>query len=120
MKRTWIVAAVLAAAFAPAGPASGGEPTFAWSLVHDGGAGLLDDGTAVVADAAGDVLVGGMQTRPGGHADLLVRKYDRVDGSLAWSYTYVDTAGNDLTLADLVLDRRQDVLVAGYRTLCGS
>jgi hypothetical protein len=108
--------AIAALALAAAAPAQ--EPTLAWSDLHDGGAALTDDGFAVVVDPDGHPILGGVHTPAGGSADILVRKLDRQTGQPLWTFVYQDPDGNDMALADLLLDHRGDLLVAGYLSAC--
>jgi hypothetical protein len=109
---------VLAAlALATAAPAQ--DPTLTWSEVHDGGAALADDGYSVVVDADGHPVVGGVRTA-NEFGELLVRKLDRDTGQPLWSHVHADPEGNDLALAEICLDHRGDVLVAGYLSACDS
>jgi len=109
---------VLAAvALAVAAPAQ--EPTLAWSELHDGGAALADDGYSAVVDPDGHPVIGGVRTADE-FGDLLVRKLDRDSGQPLWTFVYTDPGGNDLALAEICLDHRGDVLVAGYLSACDS
>ncbi len=110
-----VVLAVLA--LAAAAPAQ--EPTLAWSELHDGGAALADDGYSVVLDPQGHPVIGGVRTASE-FGDLLLRKLDRTSGQPLWTYVYTDPGGNDMALAEICLDHRGDVLVAGYLSACDS
>lgn len=122
MRQFRIVTAALAVAtlFLVPTAAMAFSPTLGWSDLHDGGAGQIDDGYVALTDPAGDAIIGGVRTPVGGFGDILIRKLDRVTGEPAWTFLYVDPAGNDMALADMVLDHRGDVLVAGYLSSCDS
>jgi hypothetical protein len=120
MKKLRITGAALGLLALLTAAAGAQEPALGWSDIHDGGAGLLDDGVAVLAASDGSVLVGGMRTDPDGPADILIRKLDSTDGSVFWTYEYIDPDGNDMELTDMVLDHRGDLLVAGYLSACDS
>jgi len=120
MKTRRITLAALVALAWVLGAARADEPTLGWSLVQDGGGALDDFGVTVLADTAGNPILGGVQTPAVGGANLLVRKLDRASGAVLWTYAYADPDGNDMVLADLVLDRRGQVLVAGYLSACDS
>ncbi len=94
------------------------EPSLGWSILHDGGANQNDEGVAVLFAADGHPVVGGMRTATGSRSDILVRKLDRNDGSVLWTHVYADPQDNNMVLADLVLDHRGDLLVAGYLSAC--
>jgi hypothetical protein len=122
MQRIRLFLAALAVAtltLAP-GPAAAGAPELGWSDLHDGGAQLIDDGYVALTDAAGNAVIAGVRTVAGGNADLLVRKLDRLTGELMWSYAYAEPAGNDMAVADMVIDHRGDILIAGYLSSCDS
>ena len=95
-------------------------PTFGWSDIHDGGAGLNDDAVAVVFAADGHPIVGAVHDTGSGYTDRLIRKLDRQTGEPIWTFTYADPVGNDMALSELVLDHRGDLLVAGYLSACDS
>ncbi len=94
------------------------DPPLLWSDLHDGGAGQLDEGIAVVMSAGGHPVVGGVRTTAGGRADILLRKLDRANGGELWRRAYSDPGGSDMILADMVADHRGDLLVAGYLSDC--
>ncbi len=120
MKKTRLIVTSLFLVTLALTPALADEPAFGWSDLHDGGAGLLDEGVIALMDADGNAIVGGMRTDPDGPADILIRKLDHEDGSVLWTYTYVDPGGYDMKLSDIVIDHRGDLLVAGYLASCDS
>ena len=114
-----VACAVAAFTLAPA-VASAASPDLGWSDLHDGGANQIDDGYVALADTDGNAIIGGIRTAPEGFGDILVRKLDRVAGDPVWTFIYEDPAGNDMALADMVLDHRGDIMVAGYLSSCDS
>jgi len=122
MNRSRLVAmafAVTALTLAPA-VAAAASPDLGWSDLHDGGANQIDDGWVALADTDGNAIIGGIRTAPEGFGDILVRKLDRTTGEPIWTYLYEDPAGNDMALADMVLDHRGDIMIAGYLSSCDS
>ncbi len=97
-----------------------GGPTLSWSDLHDGGASAIDDGYVALTDPQGNAIIGGVRTPLGGFGDIFIRKMSGADGSPMWSVVYADPAGNDMELADIVIDHRGDLLVAGYLSSCDS
>ena len=122
MNRYRLVAAVFAVAAFSLAPAVAAafSPDLGWSDLHDGGAQQIDDGYVALADTDGNAIIGGIRTAPEGFGDILVRKLDRITGDPVWTYLYEDPAGNDMALADMVLDHRGDIMVAGYLSSCDS
>ena len=120
MNRHRLVAAAIAVAAFSLAPvvAAASSPRLGWSDLHDGGANQLDDGYVALADADGNAIIGGVRTAPDGFTDFLVRKLDRITGAAIWTYVYEDPIGNNMALADLVLDHRGDLLIAGYLSSC--
>ena len=112
------VAMLLAGAVLMSASAGAQEPTLLWVDVHDGGGNQIDEGVAVLTDAAGHPIVGGYRTTPGGRAEIFVRKLAHPDGAELWSYALGNPDGQDLILADMVMDHRGDLLVAGYLSDC--
>jgi hypothetical protein len=106
-------------ALAP-GSVSAFSPELGWSDLHDGGAQLIDDGYVALTDGDGNAVIAGVRTVPGGQADLFLRKLDRLTGEALWTYTYAEPAGNDMAVADMVIDHRGDIMVAGYLSSCDS
>ena len=96
------------------------EFSLGWSDLHDGGAGLTDEGVAVLFAPDGHVITGGVHDTGSGYTDILVRKHDRATGEPIWTFTYADPVGNDMAISELVLDHRGDVLIAGYLSACDS
>jgi len=116
------IAAVLAVAAVSLAPTTllAGAPQLGWSDLHDGGANQLDDGYVALTDASGNAIVGGVRTAPGGFGDVFIRKLGRSDGLTDWTFVYADPGGNDMALADMVIDHRGDIMVAGYLSSCDS
>ncbi len=91
-----------------------------WANLHDGGANLVDDGFVALTDAEGNAVIGGVRTSPGGYGDIYIRKMGRTDGLVDWTFVYSAASGNDMALADMVIDHRGDIMVAGYLSSCDS
>ncbi len=113
------VLAVAAVSLAPTAVLAGG-PELGWSDLHDGGANLIDDGYVALTDTDGNAIVGGVRTALGGAGNLYIRKLGRADGLTDWTYEYAAPGGNDMALADMVIDHRGDIMVAGYVSNCES
>ena len=113
------VLAVAAVFLAPTSLLAGG-PELGWSNLLDGGANLVDDGYVALTDADGNAIIGGIRTAPGGFGDIYVRKLGRADGLADWTFVYSAPGGNDMALADMVIDHRGDIMVAGYLSSCDS
>jgi len=118
-RRIAAVLAVAAVSFAPTTLLAGG-PELGWSNLHDGGANLVDDGFVALTDAEGNAVIGGVRTSPGGYGDIYIRKMGRTDGLVDWTFVYSAASGNDMALADMVIDHRGDIMVAGYLSSCDS
>lgn len=122
MRVSRLIAAVLAAAVVVLAPATllAGGPTLGWSDLHDGGANQLDDGFVALTDQDGNAIVGGIRTTASGYNDIFVRKLGRTDGFTDWTFVYSAPGDNDMALADMVVDHRGDIMVAGYLSSCDS
>lgn len=116
------MAAVLAAAAVTLVPAAvlAGGVELGWADLLDGGANLVDDGWIALTDHEGNAIVGGIRTAPGGAGDIFIRRLGRADGLTDWTYVYAAAGGNDMALADMVIDHRGDIMVAGYLSNCDS
>jgi hypothetical protein len=97
-----------------------GGPTLGWSDLHDGGANLVDDGFVALTDPDGNAIVGGVHTTPDGFNDIFVRKLARESGLAAWTFVHAADGDNDMAVADMVIDHRGDIMVAGYLSSCDS
>ena len=64
--------------------------------------------------------IAGIHTTLDGFNDIYVRKLGRADGLLDWSYAHTAEGDNDMAIADMVVDHRGDILVAGYLSSCDS
>jgi hypothetical protein len=117
---TSVAAAALLIALAILAPdrTAADEPTLQWVDRYDGGGHQLDEGVAVLFDADGHPVLGGVRTTTANVTDILVRKLDRLSGELIWSYVLHESDGNNMALADMVRDHRGDILVAGYLSAC--
>ncbi len=101
-----------------AGIAMATEPTHAWTDTYDGGIGMPDQGTALLLDPQGDILVAGESTDADGSADLYIRKLSRDDGRLLWESRWGDPGGNDMAMIALAFAPRGDIVVGGYIRGC--
>lgn len=110
-------ALVLICALSPA-VARTQDPVLQWSDLYDGGAGQHDEGIVALFAQDGHPIVGGVRTAASGRLQILIRKLDRSDASPLWTHVFGDPDGNDLFMADMVLDHRGDLLVAGYLAAC--
>ena len=54
-----------------------------WDEVYNGGAGSLDDPHAMIRDAAGDLIVAGVQ-----NSDFMTAKFAGINGKRAWTSNY--------------------------------
>ena len=93
-------------------------PDLAWTEIYDGGIGMPDQGTALLVDPQGDILVAGESTDVGGSADLYIRKLSRVDGHQIWDARWGDPGGNDMAMIELAFDPLGDIVVGGYIRGC--
>jgi hypothetical protein len=118
-ERLAAAAAALVLSLCPSALVAGGL-TLGWSDLHDGGANLVDDGYVALTDAEGNAIIGGVHTTPGGFNDIFVRKLLRQDGSVDWTFIHTAEGDNDMAVADMVIDHRGDILVAGYLSSCDS
>ena len=114
------LALLAALALVTAAVAAADEPTLVWSNLLDGGASQTDDGQSVLVGPGGHPIVGGIRTGAHGYADISVQMLDRDTGQPLWTFLHHNSDGFDLALADLALDHRGDVLVAGYLSACDS
>jgi len=101
-----------------AGVAMAAGPNLAWTDTYDGGIGMPDQGTALLVDPQGDILVAGESTDAGGSADLYIRKLSRMDGHLIWESRWGDPGGNDMAMIELAFDPIGDIVVGGYIRGC--
>ncbi|MDD5720490.1 MAG: hypothetical protein RBT60_10430 [Candidatus Krumholzibacteria bacterium] len=117
---TSVATAVLLVALAVLAPgrATADEPALRWIDRYDGAGHQLDEGIAVLFDANGHPVLGGVRTTTANVTDIFVRKLDLLSGELIWSYVLHDAGGNNMVLADMVRDQRGDILVAGYLSAC--
>lgn len=93
-------------------------PTFHWSEVFDGG-GLYDDvGDHVSIAPDGHVVVAGPSHDGVGGSDILVRKLDRVDGSMVWSRRIPAFDESDMSVAGIAWDGPGNLVVAGHILGC--
>lgn len=82
-----------------------------WTATYNGTASLLDQGNAIILDAAGNVFVTGYTYVSGTNADVVILKYDN-NGNLVWTQTrnyqgYFDQG------RDIAVDSNGDVYVTG-------
>jgi len=86
-----------------------------WSRTYHSGGTNDEEAGGVATDAAGNVLVAGLEYRwdLGEGYNLLVRKYDP-DGNLLWSRTYNSPDNDDEEARAVAADPAGNVLVAGY------
>jgi hypothetical protein len=108
---------LMAALVAVGGPAAA-EPAFQWVDQHDGGANFNDDGTCVIVDPDGHVVVAGESTEPTGGADLFVRKLHRDTGAEIWSFRYDGYDGKDVAVTEMLWDSVGQLIVAGFIRGC--
>jgi hypothetical protein len=101
-----------------AGVAAAAGPLHAWTDNYDGGIGMPDQGTALLVDPQGDILVAGESTDQDGTADLYTRKLSRVDGHQIWESRWGDPGGNDMAMVELAFDPHGDIIVGGYVRGC--
>ena len=85
------------------------DGTLAWQKTFD--AGSYDGAYVVAVDASGNAVVGAESTNAAGNIDIRILKLAAANGSPLWDRSY--DGGSDDYVADLVLDRSGNVLVAG-------
>ena len=83
-----------------------------WTQTYNGAADDYDRADGVAIDAAGNVLVTGLETTGLGDTDVWVRKYDSSGGTV-WTRTYGGAAGGDDLGSRVATDAGGNVLVAG-------
>jgi hypothetical protein len=81
-----------------------------WTVRYDS-AGGSDDPTAVIRNAAGDLLVAGIRS-----GDYMALAFDESDGSLLWSTNWDGPDGGYDAAAALVEGSRGEVIVTGFAT----
>jgi hypothetical protein len=111
------LAITLLAVALPGGPALA-EPVLEWSDLYDGGANLSDLGTAVLADAEGNVIVGGESGDGVAGVDWLIRKLSRSTHAALWTRRVPFIDVNDMALSGMVWDGKGNILAAGYSRGC--
>ncbi len=111
------LAVVFLAAALSGGPALA-EPVLEWSDLYDGGANLSDFGTAVLADAEGNVIVGGESGDGIAGVDWLIRKLSRSTHTTLWTRRVPFIDVNDMALSGMAWDGKGNILAAGYSRGC--
>ena len=84
-----------------------------WAVTF-GAAGADDEGSAIVVDGNGDVVITGYIGIGGINRDVYVAKYDGANGSLKWSKTYPGAGGSSDGGTSVAVDASGNVAVAGY------
>jgi len=84
-----------------------------WETVYDGETHGGDDPKAMVRDAAGNILVAGVQDVAWNY-DYMVLKFDQIDGGLIWEARYDGPPGGWYDVASCIVEGHDgDILVAG-------
>ena len=97
------------------------EPAQEWVQTYDGGGNWTDTGTFALADAAGNLVVGGISYDRNSAADFLVRKLARADGVEIWSVRHAAWDGtSDMALTGMAWDGAGDLLIGGHICGCGT
>lgn len=94
------------------------EPVFHWENLYDGGGQSPDQGTAVLCDSQGNVVVGGESYDGVDGSDMFVRKLARDSGETIWTRRVSAFDGNDMTLSGMVWDDEENILVGGHINGC--
>jgi uncharacterized delta-60 repeat protein len=84
-----------------------------WTQTHDGPANGSDDGRAVAADSAGNVIVAGYESVEGQGDDMWIRKYD-ASGSEVWTHPYQGASGAEDRASGVAVDSSDGVVVIGH------
>ncbi len=93
-------------------------PSLEWHQVYDGGLQQGDVSTVALADADGNLVVGGMSVGLAGTVDMLIRKLDRDTGGTIWSHRQAAVDENDMDVSGMVWDGSGDLLIGGTRLGC--
>jgi hypothetical protein len=116
--RAWTVGTAIAGAMLVLAAAGQADPSFEWIDIHDGGGLYRDEGTVVLTDPDGHLLIGGESHDGVAGADMLVRKLNRLTHAEIWSTRFPAYDGNDMELEAMAFDPFGDVLVGGYIAGC--
>ena len=85
-----------------------------WAKTFNGAANLADQGTSIVVDSNGDVVITGYTSNTAIDTDVYVAKYANANGALLWQKIYAGAGGSSDAGASVAVDSSGNVAVAGY------